>query len=391
MRNGLLVKYGEIAIRGKNRYIFEDKLIEAIENNIKDNSNYYVKKEQGRFLIANDVDDFDYDFIIPKVKIIMGIVAVCPCAILSNNDINSIKESSLEYIKNNYNKDKNYKFKVECKRSDKNYPLNSMEISSLVGEYLLENTQNLDVDIHNPDIKLFIELRTNTYIYSKIIKGFGGLPIGSSGKAMLLLSGGIDSPVAGFLMEKRGVEIEAVYFHSPPHTSERAKEKVIDLAKRLADFSGGVKLHIVPFTDLQVKLYERVPTEKLTIFLKRAMIKIADKLAKQNNCQAIVLGDSIGQVASQTMRSINAIDSASTSPIIRPLACFDKQEIIDLGRKIGTFDISIRPFEDCCTVFVAKHPETKPKRNIIETMESRIEWLDSMIDEAISNIESIEL
>ncbi len=391
MRNGLLVKYGEIAIRGKNRYIFEDKLIEAIENNIKDNSNYYVKKEQGRFLIANDVDDFDYDFIIPKVKIIMGIVAVCPCAILSNNDINSIKESSLEYIKNNYNKDKNYKFKVECKRSDKNYPLNSMEISSLVGEYLLENTQNLDVDIYNPDIKLFIELRTNTYIYSKIIKGFGGLPIGSSGKAMLLLSGGIDSPVAGFLMEKRGVEIEAVYFHSPPHTSERAKEKVIDLAKRLADFSGGVKLHIVPFTDLQVKLYERVPTEKLTIFLKRAMIKIADKLAKQNNCQAIVLGDSIGQVASQTMRSINAIDSASTSPIIRPLACFDKQEIIDLGRKIGTFDISIRPFEDCCTVFVAKHPETKPKRNIIETMESRIEWLDSMIDEAISNIESIEL
>lgn len=391
MRNGLLVKYGEIAIRGKNRYIFEDKLIEAIENNIKDNSNYYVKKEQGRFLIANDVDDFDYDFIIPKVKIIMGIVAVCPCAILSNNDINSIKESSLEYIKNNYSKDKNYKFKVECKRSDKNYPLNSMEISSLVGEYLLENTQNLDVDIYNPDIKLFIELRTNTYIYSKIIKGFGGLPIGSSGKAMLLLSGGIDSPVAGFLMEKRGVEIEAVYFHSPPHTSERAKEKVIDLAKRLADFSGGVKLHIVPFTDLQVKLYERVPTEKLTIFLKRAMIKIADKLAKQNNCQAIVLGDSIGQVASQTMRSINAIDSASTSPIIRPLACFDKQEIIDLGRKIGTFDISIRPFEDCCTVFVAKHPETKPKRNIIETMESRIEWLDSMIDEAISNIESIEL
>ena len=223
-----------------------------------------------------------------------------------------------------------------------------------------------------------------------MVKGYGGLPYGASGKATVLMSGGIDSPVAAFLTAKRGVEIEACYFDSPPYTSERAKQKVIDLAEQLAKYTGSLKLHIVPFTDTQLKIYESTPPEKMTVLLKRAMLKTAQKIAQKNKSMALVTGDSIGQVASQTMEAIVAIDSAATIPVLRPLCAMDKQEIIDVAVEIGTYDISIRPYEDCCTVFVAKHPETKPKKSIIESIERKIEGLDELMDKAVENTETVE-
>lgn len=391
MRQGLLVKYGEIAIRGKNRYLFENKLIDAIKQNLKDNKGYIVKKEQGRLLIENKNFDMDYNTIIPKVVVVMGVVGVCPCVITDNQDLDNIKITTLKYIKNQYQKGGNYTFKIETKRGNKNYPLTSHEISTEVGGYILENLNNLIVDVVSPQIKIFVELRNNVYIYSEIIKGHGGLPVGSSGKALLLLSGGIDSPVAGFLMEKRGVELEAVYFHSAPYTSERAKEKVIDLAKKICVFAGSIKLHIINFTDIQLMVYDMVPDEKITILLKRAMIKVADKLAKDINAQAIVLGDSIGQVASQTMHSIKAVESATSLPIIRPLSGFDKQEIINIAKNINTYEISILPYEDCCTIFVSKYPETKPKTSIIENIENKMLELEDLIDTALNNKETIKI
>ncbi len=389
MQNVLLAKYGEIALRGKNRHLIENALLKTISKNLEKIGNYYVSKEQGRILIENKDNNFEYDKVIPLVVNILGITAVCPAIKLDDSNIENIRKNALLHIKEHWS-DKDYTFKVETKRSDKNYPMDSREISSDVGGYILDNTDNLTVNVREPDITLMVEIRNYVYVYSKLIKGFGGLPIGTSGKATVLLSGGIDSPVAAFMMAKRGVSIEAVYFHSPPYTSDRAKQKVIDLAEQLSKFTGEIKLHIVPFTETQLKIYESVPPEKMTILLKRAMFKVAEKIALNNGSQGLVTGDSIGQVASQTMQAIEAINSAVESlPVFRPLCSMDKQEIIDIARKLGTFDISIRPYEDCCTIFVAKHPETKPKRSIIENIEKNIENLDILINKCIENIETI--
>ena len=391
MQNVLLAKYGEIALRGKNRHLIENALLKTISKNLEKVGNYSVKKEQGRVLIESREENFDYDKVIPLVVNILGITAVCPAIKLEDNSIENIRAKALLHMKE-YCGDKDYTFKVETKRSDKQYSMDSREISTDIGGYIFNNMDNIKVDVRNPDITLMVEIRNYTYIYSKLIKGFGGLPIGTSGKATVLLSGGIDSPVSVFMMAKRGVSIEAVYFHSPPYTSDRAKQKVIDLAEQLSTFTGEIKLHIVPFTETQLKIYESVPPEKMTILLKRAMFKIAEKIAIKNNSQGLVTGDSIGQVASQTMQAIEAINSAVTTlPVFRPLCSMDKQEIIDIARKLGTFEISIRPYEDCCTIFVAKHPETKPKRNIIENIEKNIKDLDILIDKAIENTETIIL
>lgn len=390
MKKVLLVKYGEIAIRGKNRYLIENKLISIIKNNIN-SENYIVIKEQGRILIESVDIKFDYDYIIPRVANILGVVAVCPGIELENQDIENLRKHALSHMKEHF-LDENFTFKVETKRSDKRYPMESREVSADIGGFILNNMDNSKVDIHNPDVTVMVELRNKAYIYSKVIKGFGGLPIGCSGKATVLLSGGIDSPVAAFMTAKRGVEIEAVYFDSPPYTSERAKQKVIDLAEKLSLYTGGVKLYIVPFTDVQLLIYDNVAPEKMTILLKRAMLKTAEKIALKNNSLSLVTGDSIGQVASQTMHAMFSIDSAvKNMPVLRPLCGMDKQEIVDIARKIGTFDISIQPYQDCCTIFVAKHPETKPKKSIIEKIESKIINLDSMIDEAILKTEIMEI
>lgn len=389
MRNVLLVKYGEIAMRGKNRYLIENKLIWTIIKRLEPYEGYRVYKEQGRLLVVNETGEFDYDTVIPIVLKILGVTAVCPGVEFEDQSIESLREHALKHFKEHY-PNGGVTFKVVTRRSDKRYPLTGNEVSADVGGYILHNVDNLTVDVHNPQVKLMVELRNNAYVYSKVIKGKGGLPYGASGKATVLMSGGIDSPVAAFLVAKRGVEVEACYFDSPPYTSERAKQKVLDLAEQVAKYTGSLKLYVVPFTETQLKIYESTPPEKMTILLKRAMLKASQKIAENNKSMALVTGDSIGQVASQTMEAIMAIDSAATIPVLRPLCAMDKQEIVDVAVDIGTFDISIRPYEDCCTVFVAKHPETKPKRSIIEAIERKIEGLDELIDKAVENAEIIE-
>lgn len=389
MRNVLLVKYGEIAMRGKNRYLIENRLIWTIIKRLESYHGYRVYKEQGRILVVNEEGEFDYETVIPIVLNILGVVAVCPGIEIEDQSIESLRKCALLHFKEHF-PNGGVSFKVITKRSDKRYPMTGNEVSADVGGYILHNMDNLTVDVHNPDIKLMVELRNNAYIYSKLIKGHGGLPYGASGKATVLMSGGIDSPVAAFLTAKRGVEIEACYFDSPPYTSERAKQKVIDLAEQLAKYTGSLKLYIVPFTETQLKIYESTPPEKMTILLKRAMLKAAQKVAENNKSMALVTGDSIGQVASQTMEAIMAIDSAASMPVLRPLCAMDKQEIVDAAVDIGTYDISIRPYEDCCTVFVARHPETKPKKSIIEAIEKKIEGLDELINKAVEEAEVVD-
>lgn len=388
--NVLIVKYGEIAVRGNNRKFFIERLLITIRKNLDGLGDFYVVKEQGRLIVEDRGGEMDFDKVIPKVLCIMGIIGVSPAVRTKNQDLDNLKAVCKKHM-NDIGVNEYKTFKIETKRSNKKYPLESREVSAAVGEYILDNFPNLTVDVHNPDLTVYIELRNDAYIYSKLIKGLGGLPVGSSGKGIVMLSGGIDSPVSAFLMAKRGVEVEGVYFNSPPYTSERAKQKVVDLAERLTLFTGSFKLYVVPFTDLQLYLLENVPHDKLTIFLKRAMTRVACILGEKDGALAVITGDSVGQVASQTMQGLHAISAAATMPIIRPLAGFDKQEIVDIARQIGTFDISIRPYEDCCTIFVAKHPETKPKTTVIEKIESKLTELDKYINEAVENAEIIEL
>jgi len=281
-------------------------------------------------------------------------------------------------------------FKINTRRAKKSYPIVSSEISAIVGATILENFPNLKVNLTNPEITINIELRNFAYVYSKEYAGPGGLPPASAGRAVLLLSGGIDSPVAGYLAAKRGVALTAVYFHAPPYTTDRAKEKVLDLAQQLSLSVGKLDLMVISITDLQLKLTERCPPEKITILLKRSMLRIADKIADNINAKVLITGDSIGQVASQTLHSIAATNSASNRPIIRPLACFDKFEITTIAQKIGTYEISIRPYDDCCTLFLPKHPETKPKESIIVSIEKSINELEELMEIAIKNAENYQ-
>ena len=388
--NVLIVKYGEIAIRKNNRKFFVEKLLRTIRRNLDGLGDFYVVKEQGRLIVEDRGGEIDFDKVIPKIICIMGIIGVSPGVRTKDQSLDNLKKVCAEHVA--MIGAENYKtFKIETKRSNKNYPRVSREVSAAVGEHILEKFPNLTVDVHNPELTVYIELRNDAYIYSKQIKGFGGLPVGSSGKGIVMLSGGIDSPVSAFLMAKRGVEVEGVYFNSPPYTSERAKQKVVDLAEKLTEFTGEFKLYVVPFTELQLYLLENVPHDKLTIFMKRAMTRIACILGERDGALAVITGDSVGQVASQTMQGLHAISSAATMPILRPLAGFDKQEIIDIAVKIGTFDISTRPYEDCCTIFVDKHPETKPKTTVIERIESHLDKLDELIEKAVNEVEIIEM
>ena len=388
--NVLIVKYGEIAVRGNNRKFFIERLLRTIRKNLDDIGDFYVVKEQGRLIVEDRGGELDFDKVIPRILCIMGIIGVSPGVRVRNQELDNLKKVCAEHIRS-IGADKYKTFKIETKRSNKSYPLESREVSAAVGEYILDEFPDFTVDVHNPELTVYIELRNDAYVYSELIKGLGGLPVGSSGKGIVMLSGGIDSPVSAFMMAKRGVEVEGVYFNSPPYTSERAKQKVVDLAERLTMFTGGFKLYVVAFTDLQLYLLENVPHDKLTIFLKRAMTRVACILGERDGALAVITGDSVGQVASQTMQGLHAISAAATMPILRPLAGFDKQEIVDIARKIGTFDISVRPYEDCCTIFVAKHPETKPKTSVIEKIESKLTELDRYINEAVENAEIIEL
>ncbi|MBO6111641.1 MAG: tRNA 4-thiouridine(8) synthase ThiI [Lachnospiraceae bacterium] len=390
MLHSFLIKYAEIGVKGKNRYIFEDALIQQIKYGLRRLDGHYgVTKVSGRVYVECP-EDFDYDGTVDVLRHVFGITAFCPMERIADRSIESIKKSAVEYIRNNYDKT-DFSFKVDTKRADKGYPLNSMEADAIVGEAILEAFPETRVDVHEPEEVIHIEIREMINIYSKVIRGAGGMPIGTNGKAMLLLSGGIDSPVAGYMTAKRGVVIDAVYFHAPPYTSERAKQKVVELAELVSRYAGPVYLHVINFTDIQLYIYEKCPHDELTIIMRRYMMKIAERIANENDCLALVTGESIGQVASQTLKSLYVTDEAvKTMPVFRPLIGLDKQEIIDISEKIGTYETSIQPYEDCCTIFVAKHPVTKPNLKVIKhSEESLSEKIDEMLEEALQNDELI--
>ena len=384
-----LIKYGEIGIKGKNRYIFEDALMRQIRFALKDvDGTFNVHKAQGRVYVDCE-GDFDYDETVAGLKRVFGIVGICPVIHVEDKGFEELKKVVVNYMDEMY-PDKNTTFKVEARRGKKSYPKNSMEINCELGEAILDAFPEIKVDVYKPAIKLNIEVRDEIYIYSEIIAGPGGMPVGTNGKAMLLLSGGIDSPVAGYMISKRGVGLEATYFHAPPYTSERAKQKVIDLAKLVSKYSGPIKLNIVNFTDIQLYIYDKCPHDELTIIMRRYMMKIAEHFAKESGCLGLITGESIGQVASQTMQSLMATNDVCTLPVYRPVIGFDKQEIVDIAEKIDTYETSILPFEDCCTIFVAKHPVTKPNLNIIRRSEENLsEKIDELFEQAIQTVETI--
>ena len=384
-----LIKYGEIGIKGKNRYLFEDALMRQIRFALRDvEGTFKVSKAQGRIYVDWE-GDYDYDEAIECLQRVFGIVGICPVIHVEDKGFEELKKEVVSYMDRMY-PDKKITFKVESRRGKKSYPKRSMEINCDLGEAILNAFPDIRVDVHKPDVLLNIEVRDEIYIYSEIIPGPGGMPVGTNGKAMLLLSGGIDSPVAGYMVSKRGVGLEATYFHAPPYTSERAKQKVIDLAKLVSRYSGPIKLHVVNFTDIQLYIYDKCPHDELTIIMRRYMMRIAEHFARENDCLGLITGESIGQVASQTMQSLAATNDVCTMPVYRPLIGFDKQEIVEVSEKIDTYETSILPFEDCCTIFVAKHPVTKPNIGKIRKSEERLnEKIDELMREAIETTEVI--
>ena len=384
-----LIKYGEIGIKGKNRYLFEDALMRQIRFALRDVEGIFkVSKAQGRIYVDWE-GDYDYDEAIECLQRVFGIVGICPVIHVEDKGFEELKKEVVSYMDRMY-PDKKITFKVESRRGKKSYPKRSMEINCDLGEAILNAFPEIRVDVHKPDVLLNIEVRDEIYIYSEIIPGPGGMPVGTNGKAMLLLSGGIDSPVAGYMVSKRGVGLEATYFHAPPYTSERAKQKVIDLAKLVSRYSGPIKLHVVNFTDIQLYIYDKCPHDELTIIMRRYMMRIAEHFARENDCLGLITGESIGQVASQTMQSLAATTDVCTMPVYRPLIGFDKQEIVEVSEKIDTYETSILPFEDCCTIFVAKHPVTKPNIGKIRKSEERLnEKIDELMREAIETTEVI--
>ena len=389
MFKAFLIKYAEIGVKGKNRYIFEDALVAAIENSLKDvDGEFKVSKTSGRIYVTTE-GDYDYDETIEALKRVFGIVGICPLVQIEDKGFEDLKMQVVEYMDKMY-PDKNTTFKVFARRARKNYEKNSQEINMDLGEAVLDAFPEIKVDVHNPKISLNVEIREMINIYSETIKGPGGMPIGTAGKAMLLLSGGIDSPVAGYMISKRGVKLEATYFHAPPYTSERAKQKVVDLAKLVAKYSGPIKLNIVNFTDIQLYIYEQCPHEELTIIMRRYMMRIAEHFARESGCLGLITGESIGQVASQTMHSLAATNEVCTLPVYRPLIAFDKQDIVDVSVDINTYETSILPYEDCCTIFVAKHPVTKPNLKVINSSERKLEEkIDELVKEAIESVEVV--
>ena len=372
-----LIKYAEIGVKGKNRYLFEDALVKQIHHRLKNlEGNFSVTKEAGR-IYAEAAEDFDYDEVIDALQHVFGIVGICPMVQIEDNGYEDLKAQVVKYIDDAY-ENKNFTFKVVARRANKQYPVVSDQINRDLGEVILKAFPETKVNVHTPDVLLRVEVRHKINIFSETIPGPGGMPIGTAGRAMLLLSGGIDSPVAGWMIAKRGVTIDATYFHAPPYTSERAKQKVVDLAKLVAKYTGPIRLNIINFTDIQLYIYDQCPHDELTIIMRRYMMKIAETIAKENDCLALVTGESIGQVASQTMQSLAVTNEVCELPVMRPLIAFDKQDIVDISLKIGTYETSVLPYEDCCTIFVAKHPVTKPSLKKIKNSEKK---LDEKIDE----------
>lgn len=391
MYQAFLLKYAEIGIKGKNRYKFENALCEQIRHRLhKIEGSFRVVREQGRIFVEAE-GEFDFDDAIDAMSRVFGVSSISPVKMIEDKSWENLTKEVGNFVEEQYGT-RAFSFKVKSRRSDKSYLYTSPEICVEMGAYLLERFSQLSVDVHEPEVLIWVEVREKAYVYSKVYQGACGMPLGTNGKAMLLLSGGIDSPVAGYMIAKRGVFVDAVYFHAPPYTSERAKQKVVDLAKLVSRYTGPIRLHVVNFTDIQMYIYEQCPHEELTIIMRRYMMRIAEMLAKESDCLGLITGESIGQVASQTMHSLAATNDVCELPVYRPLIGFDKQDIVDIAEKIGTYETSILPYEDCCTIFVAKHPVTKPEVQVIRRSEKKLtEKIDEMVKQAMDTIEVIEI
>lgn len=384
MYNIAAVSFGEIFLKGKNRGTFESKLISQIKYAINEFNDVSIYKDSGKVYIETKNEE-DMDGIIEKVRKVFGITILSP-SIKTTSDTDIIIEKTKELFEYLLKKNDIKTFKIRTKRSDKKFPIKSMDFSALVGGKILEAFSSVTVDVHNPDVEIFIDIRKNTYISSEKIKTLGGLPIGSNGRALLLLSGGIDSPVAGYMMARRGIEISAIHYVSPPYTSERARMKVEKLCEKLTPYCGDIKFYCVPFTEIQEALRDNCPEELFTIIMRRLMIDIAQRIAKENNIQALITGESVGQVASQTIGAIVCTDAVCEIPMFRPVVGMDKTEIIEISRKIDTFDISIEPYEDCCTVFTPKHPKTRPVLADVDAAQKSFDF-EPMIQKAVNDTE----
>ncbi len=382
----VLLKYGEIALKGLNRPMFEQRLLKNISKVLAPIGKFSIRKSQSMLYVEPLEEDIDMELAIEKMQQVFGIVNICP-AVSCDKDMESIVKTTIACLHEMDTEGKS--FKVEAKREDKQFPLNSPQICQQMGGAILKNVKGLKVDVHNPDILVQIEIRKKAYIFTKKFSGAGGMPVGTNGKAALLLSGGIDSPVAGWMIAKRGVQLDAVHFHSHPYTSDRAKEKVIDLAKILSSYTGKINLHVVPFTEIQLAIIDQCPKTYLTLIMRRVMMQIAERIAKKGHAQALITGESIGQVASQTMESLAVTDNAVSMPVFRPCIGMDKEEIVRISKKIDAYETSILPYEDCCTIFVPKHPTTRPKLDEIIEAEKALTNLEAMIETAIEQDEVI--
>lgn len=389
MKDLILVRYGEIGTKGDNRYLFEDKLIQNIEDSLAGVGDIDVYKTKGRIFVEASAD-VDIDLVTEKLQKVFGIVGVCPAKAVAL-DFEKIKEAGLELMKKELTGNPQT-FKVEARRANKGFEYDSMEINRELGAHVLRNIDNLTVDVHEPEIRLNVEIRyKRAYVYANDLPGVRGLPVGSSDRAGLLLSGGIDSPVAGWMAMKRGVELIPIYFHAPPFTSNRAKEKVIDLCRKLAEYhTENLELKVVPFTEIQTAINENCPKKLLTIIMRRMMMKLAEQITGEEEGKALITGESIGQVASQTLDSMYVTNAITTLPVFRPLIGLDKNEIKDLAKEIGTYEISIQPYDDCCTLFVPDNPEIKPKLRFVRYAEEDLE-VEKLLTEAKEGVETVKI
>ncbi len=388
MKEVILIKLGEIVLKGLNRKNFEDRLVKSIKHRLHKTGSFKVKNSQSIITVTPVFEDIDMDEAAECISKIFGIAAFSrACA--AEKDIEAIKQTARDYLQETFLSTSS--FKVEAKRSDKKFPLTSPQIAAEVGGYLSDCFPDAAVDVHNPETVVTVEIRDDAaYIHAGVIRGAGGIPVGTGGKAAVLISGGIDSPVAAYMMAKRGIELTAVHFASPPYTSERAEEKVRELLEKVSAYSGKMTMYTVPFTRLQEEIRDKCHEEYFTIIMRRFMMTIAEKIARQNDCQALITGESLGQVASQTIGAIACTDAVCHMPVFRPLIGMDKEEIIGISRKIDTFDISIQPYEDCCTVFTPKHPRTRPVLKNVIVEQNKIDF-EPLIEEAVENVKITEI
>lgn len=382
MEKVLSVSLGELVLKGLNRKYFEDQLVKQMRKAIKDIGFEKIYKEQGKIYI--EAAEANFPQMTNRLKKVFGLVYISPCIRIEKN-LEEISLAAIEIMKIKLQNSEISTFKVDTNRADKSFPIKSPIFSREIGKVILDNFETLKVDVHNPDVYLYIDIKQNAYVYTEKTKGYGGLPIGTNGKGLLLLSGGIDSPVAGFLMAKRGVEISCVHYHSYPFTSERAEEKMKDLAHILSRYTGKLKIFSVNLLNIQKEISAKCPEDEMTILSRRFMMRIAEKIAEFHNFNALITGDNLGQVASQTIYGINCTNQSVKLPVLRPLIGFDKVDIIEIAKDIETFETSIQPFEDCCSVFLPKHPVTRPKVEDLEESEKALD-IDNLIEEAIKNM-----